>query len=219
MRCIEHKNRLDLNKNVIKCSQSFLLSTQPRYFLSKFDRLFAQGIIRSIITSFFRISTEKKVDMPKNEDVKGIGGWLLVLAFGLIVLPIQPVIEIYHFIEKVITDGYWEALTASESNEMLFRICEVAGKSILVLYNVALLFMLFRKSTRFPFALKLFLIANIVFTIVAILLAHSVPTLYAEKSSQLQLHVIRSIVDAAIWILYFRFSKRVKNTFVESKTN
>jgi hypothetical protein len=85
----------------------------------------------------------------------------------------------------------------------------VLGLWVLLLY-IAILF--FGKNSKAPFIIIIFLIANIAGSL--LLLAIEWGTGADMSASENRAQLVRDIIIAAVWIPYFRSSKRVKATFI-----
>ena len=142
---------------------------------------------------------------------KGIGGWLL--------LP-----TIYLFISVLISFGYliftlifinsseWKQLLTSPEVHPYFKEAiyfEMACNGLLLLFTIYLIVLLFKKKRIFPKAIISYYLLSIVIDIVVTLLVNNV-SMDNEKTSFSGSGILLSI----IWIIYFRVSKRVRNTFV-----
>ena len=148
----------------------------------------------------------------------GIGGWLILLAFGVIVSPVASLWALITVAVGAFGGGRWAALAQPGGvayhpmwgPTLLFELVANLAMTALTLL-VAVLF--FRKSTRLP---KLFigvLLAALVVRIVDVLLASQIPAL-EEPTALSVLGIVRAFLICLIWVPYFRVSKRVKATFV-----
>lgn len=150
----------------------------------------------------------------------GLGGWLIVAAFGLISQPIIIAISLYTDFLPIITEGYWQLLTTEGSEAFHqawapFIIFETVGNIVFLITNIILIYLFFKKSYRFPSLYILFLAAKILFAIGLYYFMNLIPALaYASESMQFSKELSRTVIFSIIWISYFSFSKRVKNTFV-----
>lgn len=151
---------------------------------------------------------------------KGLGGWLILLAIGLLILPVPPLTNVYNDYLSIFSEGNWEVFTTpgSEAYHHLwapFIIFDMSGKILFILFNIVLIFLFFAKSYRFPMLFIIFLVSNILFAVSDFFFKEFIPEVSAESNTELLFEVARTIVDAMIWIPYFLVSKRVKNTFVK----
>ena len=134
----------------------------------------------------------------------GIRGWLVLPAIGFVLGPIVGVVML------VVALGLYSDVAAAGHGGLYARE---------LLVEVGLLAFLIYAATRF-FGKK----RNAPSTIIALLTASLVssglllvielsegPKVFAIESGK---QLVRSVISAAIWIPYFRVSKRVKATFV-----
>ncbi len=154
------------------------------------------------------------------EEPKGLGGWLILPALGLIVLPIRIGFMLYSDFLPIFQEGYWEVLTdpASESYHHLWApliIVETIGNGFFILFDLVLIFLFFTKSHRFPLLFIIFLASNLLFVVGDFFMADLIPAIAEQEDEDSFKEMTRSIVNTAIWIPYFLVSKRVKNTFVK----
>jgi hypothetical protein len=157
---------------------------------------------------------------PDNGPV-GIAGWLLLPALGLIASPLMMAFGFYNDVLPALTPEVWNALTDAHStayNPMWgpLIVYEVLVNIALFIFTLWLLWIFFSKSTRAPKLIVIWLAAIAGTQIVDYLLSSQIPAM-AEKPPDAAgvSALVRSLVGAAIWIPYFRMSKRVKNTFNE----
>lgn len=54
--------------------------------------------------------------MKEEENLEGIGGWLILIAIGIIISPIRFVILIMMTYPEIFSQGIWEALTTQGSD-------------------------------------------------------------------------------------------------------
>jgi len=165
---------------------------------------------------------EPKSANPKcgsNKELEGLGGWLILVGFGVVVSPIVIGIETFSAFATLFVHGGWEVLThpESESYHPLWApiiIAETAFNIAATIAWLVLAFLFFTKSRWFPRVYIVVVVFSFVFlladsiVISAILPGH--PIFEAEAGRE----VLRSIVGIVIWVPYMLVSKRVKATFV-----
>jgi Protein of unknown function (DUF2569) len=160
------------------------------------------------------------MEIAPNEP-KGIGGWLLLPALGLIITPFRVGFQFYRDLLPALAPETWNALTISSSAAYHplwgpLIIFEVIGNLTLFIYAILLLWFFFNKSQRVPKLYIIWLVLVAAIQIIDFLLANQIPAVASQPSDPESVkEVARSIVAAAIWIPYFLKSKRVKNTFIK----
>lgn len=149
----------------------------------------------------------------------GIGGWLILVAIGLILSPIRLLLTLAVDFLPLFTDGTWEALTTtgSEVYHPLWApiiLGEVAGNIGFLGTGIALLVLFFMESRSFPTLFIAVAFINLAFIVgdalVVSVLVPDVPVFDAETTRE----IARSLFAVAVWVPYMLVSKRVKNTFV-----
>ena len=154
------------------------------------------------------------------EEPRGLGGWLILPAIGLFILPIRLFFSLNNDFLPIFQQGYWEILTTpgSEAYHELWApliIFEVIGNIFFVIFDIILIFLFFVKSFRFPVLYIVFLALNLTFVAADLFFANSIPAVAAQNDAESVMQIVRSIIGAIIWIPYFLVSVRVKNTFVK----
>jgi len=164
--------------------------------------------------------TDEKVDVASLEEKgpEGIGGWLILVAIGVV---LRPPILIYNTVTlcNLVGSRNWEMLTAPDSpaylplwgpvvrGEIIANILLLIGWSI-----TAVLF--FYKKKSFPWwfiGMMTFGLAFVIADMVAF------KAIFPDKSTTetgAAADFLRAFIVTMIWIPYMLVSKRVKATFV-----
>jgi hypothetical protein len=147
---------------------------------------------------------------------RGIGGWLLLVALGLVAQPFRLVSTMAQTYAPLDADT-WRQLTTPGMQAYHpmwgpLLTFEIAGNIVLVIGSVVLLFLFFAKKRIFPRAVVMFMVASLIFLAADELLGNMIPDITSDHKSITE--IIRYALTAAIWIPYFLTSKRVKATFV-----
>lgn len=153
-----------------------------------------------------------------------MGGWLILPAIGLFVLPIRLAVILYDDFLPIFREGYWEVLTTPGSGAYHHLWApvitfEIVCNAFLIIFDIILLFLFFAKSYRFPTLMIAFLASNLVFVASDFFLANLIPAVAAAGNAGSVIELSPIIISAMIWIPYFLVSKRVKNTFVKPESN
>jgi len=162
--------------------------------------------------------TEEITEQP---EYKGIGGWLILHAIGLILGPLLQAWHAVHLI-FIFTGNTWMKLTDPDSPTYNYYwkpslIFEFIGHIFFLCYLIALLVLFFGHSRFFPKLIILFFLFYLAYAIIDLLLCRNIPFIVQHSGSmqKVELEVFRLVLICLIWIPYFCVSKRVKNTFVE----
>lgn len=147
-----------------------------------------------------------------------IGGWLILVAIGLIVTPFKIVSVMFANQWPFLRDGHWERLTNADSSDyhplwaplIVFEIVGNIGLLVLAAITLALFF---KKSKRTPkFAITWYAVGP-AFLLLDELLGNLIPAVASNSPASGLTELARATVVAAIWIPYFLVSDRVKKTF------
>lgn len=168
---------------------------------------------RAAVLSEIRQDNERRAAGPT-----GIGGWLVLVAIGLVISPFRLLVFAGQTYLPIFRDGTWSLLTTpgSESYDPMWApvlILEVLGNLGFILAGVWLVVLFFKLSPWFPKAYIWVAVINPVFIILDAWLASHVvagPMFDPETGAELG----KAILAALIWVPYMLVSKRVRNTFV-----
>lgn len=158
------------------------------------------------------------------EEPKGLGGWLILPAIGLFVMPIRLTLFLLSDFLPIFQEGYWEVLTTpgSEAYHHLWApliTFEIIANTCFIIFAIVLIFMFFAKSYRFPTLFIVYLALNLGVVLIDFIAVGSIPAVTAEGNAEALRELLRAIVGTVIWIPYFLVSKRVKNTFLKPDSN
>ena len=141
---------------------------------------------------------------------KGIGGWLILPLIGLILSVVRLIWELVQSYNGVLTSEGWAALTGHHPLWGPAIVFEVACNALLLVYTVLVLTFFLRKSRRTPALMVAWLIAR-----AGVALGSAIFMTLIESSGAFRIGVLMpQFLVAGLWVVYFRSSDRVKNTFV-----
>jgi len=163
----------------------------------------------------------KKGNHMDNDEktLEGIGGWLILVAIGIVVTPIRIIMLIMATYPEIFLTGVWEALTTqgSEAYSPLWApilIIEILINSGMLLAWLYMAYLFFSKKVVFPkwyIGLAVFSLVFIIADAFAIkLVMPSEPVFDPDTIKEL----MRSLFMVVVWVPYMLISKRVKATFV-----
>ena len=138
------------------------------------------------------------------KELKGIGGWLIIIAIGLPINILFTLIGDYYVFTTLIP--------MMDSEEVSLFTLLLMTDMILVSYISYVGYLFYNKDFRLPQQIKIMYIVNVLYTLIVLYLISD----YGLESSDFN-DLFGTIFAAAIWIPYFNKSVRVKNTFVENK--
>ena len=156
--------------------------------------------------------------MSQEKSLEGIGGWLILVAIGLILSPLRLLMLILTTYPDIFSTGAWEALTTqgSEAYSPLWApiiIGEILVNSALILAWLYIGYMFFTKSRHFPrwyIGMTLFSLLFIVADALAIKLVLPDEVFDPDTAKEFA----RGLIMVGIWVPYMLVSKRVKATFL-----
>ena len=161
-----------------------------------------------------------KGDMSKDETLKGLGGWLILVGAGVVLTPVRLVILNIATFQPLFEEGAWEALTTvgSVAYHPLWApiiIGEIVFNSAMLAASLWLVYLFFSKHHFFPKAYIGLVAISLVFVpldawIVAMVLPNE--SIFDPVATK---EFVRVLVPTLIWVPYMLLSKRVKLTFVE----
>ena len=151
---------------------------------------------------------------------EGIGGWLILVAIGLVASPVLMVVNLTQDVLPAFAGGAWDKLTTAGSPHYHplwapLLITEVSCTTLFILFSLVILVLFFMKKRTLPLLVIIFLLANLAFAIADYLLSMRIPLVASMPDESTPTQILRQAISCALWIPYFLRSKRVKNTFVK----
>ena len=152
--------------------------------------------------------------------LKGLGGWLILIGFGLIIGPLRQINALSTGYKPYINTDLFEKLTSPSSasyipNFNILFYAEIIVSIFLILLSLYLLFLFFAKKKNFPknyIFISLFVILYI--PVDAFLVSTIVPNAKVFDGEIVK-SFFQTLISGAVWIPYMMKSERVKNTFIE----
>lgn len=158
--------------------------------------------------------------MVIRNDLKGIRGWLILVALQVIITPIMFGFDLVSYYFSILADGSFVYLTNS-SGEGYFPEwaallgIDVAINAVLLLFSLYVCYLFFTRHYRFP----VFFIGMLLLTAGLFLgSSYVISWVFPQESfwdNDAQKQVIKLYISMAIWIPYMCRSKRVHATFIE----
>lgn len=147
---------------------------------------------------------QAEVQQDIDDKLKGIGGWLILPAIGLILGPIIGVIGLFASLGM-----YQDVARAGYGGVYALELIVLFGLLGFMIYAAIKFFGKKKDAPKIMiFLYSVSLVASLV--LLGVELSAGAEEFAVETGKQL----VRDIVAAAIWIPYFNVSKRVKATFV-----
>ncbi len=172
------------------------------------------------------ISSEEKVSLNQSQKTVGegkpprIGGLLVFVMIGMFISLIQNLTYSLTSIAPIVKTPLWERLTNPESTAYhqywkSVLIYDVVTSSLILVMNVAMLWLFFKKKRVFPKLTAVSIPLIFVIILTGYFLSGAIPAIaeseeYAKQGEML----ILKFVCLHVWMPYFLISKRVGRTFV-----
>ena len=152
--------------------------------------------------------------MTDNSPLKGLGGWLIIVAIRLIFGLISSLLLV--FSSAIVFMG-WSQLTNPDSNFYIENLnwiypIEIGINLIIIFFSIYLLYLFFTKNYKFPSLMICFEFVIVLFQILDLFINDQF-TIFKLEIRDIFI-TTNSIIWSTIWVLYMLNSVRVKNTFV-----
>lgn len=156
-----------------------------------------------------------------SEAPKGIGGWLILVAIGIVVAPFKILFILSTVHVPIFRDGTLEYLTNPENDAYHpfwapYIYGEVLTNGLILIASIYLIYLFFTKDHRFPPTYIFLQVFGLVFVIVDSALIKVVLPSEPVFDPETVGYLFGSTISLAIWVPYMLLSKRVKATFVEN---
>lgn len=148
-----------------------------------------------------------------------IGGWLILVAIGLIIAPLRIIIFIGGDLLPFFSSEMWAFLTTpgTEVYNPLWAkllVFELIAKIGLIVFTLIVIVYFFRKRRILPTMMVFLLILYLILVSVDYFHSNFILLMKDQNSADTLRELIQSIIVCSIWVPYFLFSRRVKGTFV-----
>lgn len=159
-------------------------------------------------------------ELPENYAIKGgrnIGGWLVLVAIGLIATPFRLLFGILseRYFDTAVWDNILDASSGIYSPELAgILVMELIVNTAYLVFSVLLIFMFLKRRSSVPRLMTIYYGASLAFIVLDYAMI-SMLGLEAGSGADSAKEIWRAFVAAAIWVPYFNLSHRVKATFVE----
>lgn len=165
------------------------------------------------------LDLNSETGISERDELNGIGGWLILVAIGIVLTPIRLALATAVTFGPIFTNGSWEAMTTPGSEAFSpywgpIIVTEILVNLAMLLISFVLVALFFTKKRLFP---RLYVGFAIFSFLVVIVDAYAVTlVLPAEQvfTQETAMEISRSLVMLCIWVPYMLISQRVKSTFV-----
>jgi len=151
-------------------------------------------------------------------DSRSIGGWLILVAFGVVTRPFYLLLSLYPMYKNMFAPEQWEILrTAGRMAYGPFFIPFIYTELIInVLFILAAIYQIYlfvTKDQRFPRFFIILMLASLTFILMDAWIGGIIieePIFDTETINE----ILRIGIPSMIWIPYMLYSERVKETFI-----
>lgn len=152
------------------------------------------------------------------EDSKPIGGWLILVALGVVLRPLNIIATLFPMYSTIFFSGQWESFSiagvmAYGRLYTPFIIAEFAINVFFLFFAIYLVYLLFRKSYKFPSYFIAYFIGMIIFILLDAMVGGMITEEAVFDSATIS-ELFKTGIYAVVWIPYMKISQRVKETFV-----
>ena len=170
-----------------------------------------------MIESGYSLRWTKRMNRSPGDEPKGIGGWLLLLAFSLVALPGRVAMN-QKDAREAFSSPELAALIRSDSptydvNWFVLYSCALPALYVVGFLGLILLPYFFTKSRLFPLAFSLFAAFVVALNTVELIASFKAPGVDASYRESI---IIQGTVGSSVlilWTLYLFRSRRARNTF------
>lgn len=143
-----------------------------------------------------------------------IGGWLVLVAFGICISPVRLLIQILdasYFDGNIFSALINPAAMSYNPALAIILVTELILNVSFLVFGLLILVLFFNRRTSLPRLISIYLFSNLAFILIDSVAGGVVN---GETTTEMFTPVISSLVGCLIWIPYFNVSVRVKETFV-----
>ncbi|HBN90489.1 MULTISPECIES: DUF2569 domain-containing protein [Rheinheimera] len=165
----------------------------------------------------------EKLDTKETKQPLEVGGWLILVAIGVILSPLKSIYFMGITYPSIFADGTWEKLTTEGSDVYSpiwgpFLIGEILINILFICLGVYIAYLFFTKKAALPkwyFAVAISSSIFILADAYVVTLVLPEMQIFGEETIK---EFGRSLVSLLVWSPYLLFSQRAKDTFVIRRT-
>jgi Protein of unknown function (DUF2569) len=173
-----------------------------------------------ILDSESELSVRESPAVAEPSRPPGIGGPLIVMAFGLCLSGLQNLLYFLGSLAPLVRKSFWDRLTDPNSDAYHphwkpFLIYQGIISLGFLVTNIALLILFFKRKRVFPKLIVLLIPVLFLLSFISYVWSGLIPSVADSAEYTKDGHaLIARFVALHVWIPYFLVSKRVKKTFV-----
>ncbi|MFD1003341.1 DUF3857 domain-containing protein [Ohtaekwangia kribbensis] len=175
------------------------------------------SLVAFVIAAWFALRLYNYYDPePELTRINGqpIGGWLVLIAIGLIITPFRIIYELF-FATSFYDEITWVSGWRQENYTLVgLTIFELVYNITIVVFAVLLIVLFFERRSSLPKLIIIYFWLNVAISVIDTLIGWKYFSDITQRNEMFKT-VFRNLIAAAIWIPYFNTSTRVRETFVE----
>lgn len=152
--------------------------------------------------------------------LKGLGGWLIIVAIGITLSPFVVAIQLYQIYQPLFENGSFVMLTDPVYTSYIPNVetliyTEILINGLLILASLYLIYLFYTKHHFFP---KLYIILAVFYPLFLFADSWAVNFVMPNEAifdKETISQIARATLSAIIWTSYLLMSERVKNTFIK----
>lgn len=155
---------------------------------------------------------------PENPIYPGekINGWLVLVAIGVIVTPIRVLVQIIQT-DSFFNDNVWGNMMSQGTGFSAFLLFEFVYNITYFAFSIMVVVLFFQRRSSLPTIITIGYIVTFVMLVVDEFIANQMAIGSPEPVAWKD--ITRALITVVIWVPYFHYSERVKNTFVIRRSN
>jgi hypothetical protein len=173
-----------------------------------------------VTPSFNQPASSSAGATTSGSQLKGLGGWLILIGFGLIIGPIRLINLLNTNYKPYFNTDLLEPITNPSSssyipNFIYLFYAEFITILFIILLSLYLLYLFFAKKKTFPKNYIFISLFVILYIPVDAFIASTIMPNEKVVDGEMVKSFFQTLISGAIWIPYMMKSERVKNTFIE----
>ncbi|MBI5381988.1 MAG: DUF3857 domain-containing protein [Opitutae bacterium] len=180
------------------------------------------GLIAGIGLSFwlYRYRPASLAEPPPlgREDLAGIGGWLILVAFGVTVRPLVLASELWQTAQLIGNWPGWVTMTDAESVSYVPGFCwlvlaEGFFGGLYCTWAAGMVLQFYRRKASFPITFVAMMTSFALWGIAHVIWMHSLNMAETGETGKTYAEATKLVVGVLIWVPYMQLSQRVRRTF------
>jgi hypothetical protein len=221
-----YKEKMEILNNSLIFSVSQTMNTEKdSEGGTKFNWLLLLVVLGSLIASVIVCLKLFAKDYPSiyEKTYDSIGGWLILVAFGLVITPFAFLVEIVVQFKDSFALDYYSVFFSTDSASYsplkgYYLVFANLGNIFFLVSSVFLAILFFKQKSSFRVYFVFFRLINFVFLLIDLLVIYILNKDSADYTDQNLItsqttEIIKMFVQSCIWVPYIWYSERSRHTF------